>query len=108
MFAAPLFAFMSFLSQLSDILKFGVDKLLLSDESSVQEVKLEKILGPSRYGQWVDDEDFTPLKEEEEEENRSDSDGQSKFSYTIYFKIPNHCAAFAPSWDMISKHTYFH
>uniref|UniRef100_A0A671WAU6 Chromodomain-helicase-DNA-binding protein 1-like n=1 Tax=Sparus aurata TaxID=8175 RepID=A0A671WAU6_SPAAU len=56
--------------QLSEILKFGVDKLLSSEESSVQDVKLEQILGPSRDGQWVADEDFTSLKEEvEEEEN---------------------------------------
>lgn len=65
--------------QLSEILKFGVDKLLSSEESSVQDVKLEKILGPSRGGQWVD-EDFTSLREgEEEEENGSESDAQSMF-----------------------------
>lgn len=66
--------------QLSEILKFGVDKLLSSEESSVQDVKLEQILGPSRDGQWVADEDFTSLKKEvEEEESISDSDGQSRF-----------------------------
>lgn len=66
--------------QLSEILKFGVDKLLSSEESSVQDVKLEKILGPSHDGQWVDDEDSTSLREEEEEEeSRSDSDEQSMF-----------------------------
>uniref|UniRef100_A0A8D0B1C1 Chromodomain helicase DNA binding protein 1-like n=1 Tax=Sander lucioperca TaxID=283035 RepID=A0A8D0B1C1_SANLU len=57
--------------QLSEILKFGVDKLLSSEESSVQDVKLEKILGPSRQGQWVD-EDFTSLREKEEEEEEND------------------------------------
>lgn len=65
--------------QLSEILKFGVDKLLSSDESSVQDVKLEKILGPSRDGQWVEEEVSSSLMEEEEEETRSDSDGQSRF-----------------------------
>lgn len=66
--------------QLSEILKFGVDKLLSSEESSVQDVKLEKILGPSRDGQWVDDEDSTSLREEgEEAESNSASDGQSMF-----------------------------
>uniref|UniRef100_A0A7N8XC02 Chromodomain helicase DNA binding protein 1-like n=1 Tax=Mastacembelus armatus TaxID=205130 RepID=A0A7N8XC02_9TELE len=55
--------------QLSEILKFGVDKLLSSEESSVQDVKLEKILGSSRGGQWVDDEDSTSLREEEQEQN---------------------------------------
>uniref|UniRef100_A0A669CGJ5 Chromodomain helicase DNA binding protein 1-like n=1 Tax=Oreochromis niloticus TaxID=8128 RepID=A0A669CGJ5_ORENI len=34
--------------QLSEILKFGIDKLLSSDESSIQDVKLEKILGLTR------------------------------------------------------------
>ncbi|KAF3834630.1 hypothetical protein F7725_027188 [Dissostichus mawsoni] len=50
---------------LSEILKFGVDKLLSSEESSVQEVKLEKILGPSREGRWAE-EDFSNVREEEE------------------------------------------
>ncbi|XP_067369374.1 chromodomain-helicase-DNA-binding protein 1-like [Channa argus] len=69
--------------QLCEILKFGVDKLLSSEESSVQDVKLEKILGLSRDGQWVDDEDFTFLREEEEEdeENGSESDGQNHMYY---------------------------
>lgn len=70
-------------TQLSEILKFGVDKLLSSEESSVQDVKLEKILGPSRDGQWLADEESTALREEgeeeEEEENDSGSDGQSRF-----------------------------
>ncbi|XP_039668073.1 chromodomain-helicase-DNA-binding protein 1-like [Perca fluviatilis] len=72
--------------ELSEILKFGVDKLLSSEESSVQDVKLEKILGPSCQGQWVD-EDFTSLREkqkeeeEEEEKNGSESDGQNHMYY---------------------------
>uniref|UniRef100_A0A7N6AX35 Chromodomain helicase DNA binding protein 1-like n=1 Tax=Anabas testudineus TaxID=64144 RepID=A0A7N6AX35_ANATE len=44
----------SLLDQLSEILKFGVDKLLSSEESTVQDVKLEKILGLSHDGQWSD------------------------------------------------------
>ncbi|XP_061593050.1 chromodomain-helicase-DNA-binding protein 1-like isoform X2 [Cololabis saira] len=81
--------------QLSEILKFGIDKLLSSDESSVQEVKLEKILGPSLDGHWVDDEDFSPLEEEEEEEEEeagSDSDGQNHmyfFEGKDYSKDPS-------------------
>lgn len=69
-------------NQLSEILKFGIDKLLSSDESSIQEVKLEKILGSSRGGQWMDDEDLSLLKEEEEEdeEDRSESEVQSMFN----------------------------
>lgn len=71
--------------QLSEILKFGVDKLLSSEESSVQDVKLEKILGPSRDGQWADDdEDFASLKEKEEveeDETGSEADGQNHMYY---------------------------
>ncbi|KAI3369040.1 hypothetical protein L3Q82_026001 [Scortum barcoo] len=68
--------------QLSEILKFGVDKLLSSEESSVQDVKLEQILGATHDGQWVDDEDLTSLREEEEEEETgSESDGQNHMYY---------------------------
>ncbi|KAM7388633.1 hypothetical protein PAMP_024797 [Pampus punctatissimus] len=79
--------------QLSEILKFGVDKLLSSQESSVQDVQLEKILGASRDGQWVDDEDSTSLREEEEEdENYCESDRQSHmycFEGKDYSKDPS-------------------
>ncbi|XP_071368922.1 chromodomain-helicase-DNA-binding protein 1-like [Centroberyx affinis] len=68
--------------QLSEILKFGVDKLLSSEESSVQDVDLGKILGHSRDGQWAADEDATLLRgEEEEEEEDSESDGQNHMYY---------------------------
>ncbi|XP_047231772.1 chromodomain-helicase-DNA-binding protein 1-like isoform X2 [Girardinichthys multiradiatus] len=79
--------------QLSDILKFGIDKLLSSDESSIEEVKLEKILGPSRDGQWVDDDELSPSKQEEDEvENESDSDAQNHmyfFEGIDYSKDPS-------------------
>ncbi|XP_045906175.1 chromodomain-helicase-DNA-binding protein 1-like [Micropterus dolomieu] len=79
--------------QLSEILKFGVDKLLSSDDSSVQDVKLEKILGPSCDGQWLDDEDFTSLREEdEEEESSSECDRQNHmycFEGKDYSKDPS-------------------
>ncbi|KAG8517585.1 Chromodomain-helicase-DNA-binding protein 1-like [Galemys pyrenaicus] len=39
--------------QLSDILKFGLDKLLSSEGSSVDEVDLESVLGETQAGQWV-------------------------------------------------------
>lgn len=64
--------------QLSEILKFGVDKLLSSDESSVQAVELDKILGATRDGQWLEEEVSSSLVEEpEEEDDHSDGDGQS-------------------------------
>uniref|UniRef100_A0AAR2L5H9 Chromodomain-helicase-DNA-binding protein 1-like n=1 Tax=Pygocentrus nattereri TaxID=42514 RepID=A0AAR2L5H9_PYGNA len=54
--------------QLSEILKFGVDKLLLTEESSIQNVDLKLILGPSRKGHWLMDEEIVrPDKEDEDE-----------------------------------------
>ncbi|KAM9848259.1 chromodomain-helicase-DNA-binding protein 1-like [Aulostomus maculatus] len=71
--------------QLSEILKFGVDKLFSSAESSVQDVKLEKILGATHDGCWVDDDgdkEFTSFREEEEEEDScSESDAQNHMYY---------------------------
>lgn len=65
-----------------------MDKLLSSEESSVQDVKLEEILGPSHDGQWGDDEDFTPLREEAEvEEVPSCSDGQSASLHHVYISL---------------------
>uniref|UniRef100_A0A8C9P0U4 Chromodomain helicase DNA binding protein 1 like n=1 Tax=Spermophilus dauricus TaxID=99837 RepID=A0A8C9P0U4_SPEDA len=41
--------------QLSDILKFGLDKLLSSEGSTLEEVDLESILGETENGQWTSD-----------------------------------------------------
>uniref|UniRef100_A0A665SU11 Chromodomain helicase DNA binding protein 1-like n=1 Tax=Echeneis naucrates TaxID=173247 RepID=A0A665SU11_ECHNA len=57
----------SLMDQLSEILKFGVDKLLSSKDSSIQDMKLENILGHSCDGQWVDGGNSTSVREEEEE-----------------------------------------
>ncbi|XP_041912235.1 chromodomain-helicase-DNA-binding protein 1-like isoform X1 [Alosa sapidissima] len=65
--------------QLSDILKFGVDKLLASDESSVQDVELGLILGQSRDGQWLTEDD--PVPSTEDEDTESDTDGQNHMYY---------------------------
>ncbi|XP_069053587.1 chromodomain-helicase-DNA-binding protein 1-like isoform X2 [Lepisosteus oculatus] len=59
--------------QLSEILKFGVDKLLSSEESSMQDVDLGMILGQTQRGRWVTDEDPALLREEES----SDIEGQT-------------------------------
>ncbi|KAG7453917.1 chromodomain-helicase-DNA-binding protein 1-like, partial [Solea senegalensis] len=64
--------------QLSEILKFGVDKLLSSEESSVQDVKLEKILGLSRNGQWVSDEDVSSHSEEEDEDEEEQEEEEQE------------------------------
>ncbi|XP_047410976.1 chromodomain-helicase-DNA-binding protein 1-like isoform X4 [Sciurus carolinensis] len=41
--------------QLSEILKFGLDKLLSSEGSTMDEIDLESILGETKNGQWVSD-----------------------------------------------------
>lgn len=75
--------------QLSEILKVGVDQLLSSEESSVQEVKLEKILGLSEGGQWLDDEELISNRGEEEEEQEEDSD-----SYKSRFHLISNCSLY--------------
>nr|XP_009477860.1 PREDICTED: chromodomain-helicase-DNA-binding protein 1-like [Pelecanus crispus] len=54
--------------QLSEILKFGLDKLLSSEGSTIQDVELENILGETKGGKWVMDV-VLPLEEESEEED---------------------------------------
>lgn len=53
-----------------------MDKLLASDESSIQDVDLRLILGQSRDGQWLTDEENVKLNESDEEEDE-DMEGQS-------------------------------
>ncbi|XP_071416376.1 chromodomain-helicase-DNA-binding protein 1-like isoform X1 [Pithys albifrons albifrons] len=54
--------------QLSEILKFGLDKLLSSEGSTIQDVELENILGETKEGNWVMDI-VLPREEENEEED---------------------------------------
>ena len=44
------------LSQLQDVLKFGIDKLLANQESSIENIDLEKVIGRSENGTWVVDD----------------------------------------------------
>ncbi|XP_067849244.1 chromodomain-helicase-DNA-binding protein 1-like [Heptranchias perlo] len=53
--------------QLSDILKFGLDKLLSSEESTVEDVDLENILGETRKGMWVTEDQPMRIVEANEE-----------------------------------------
>ncbi|XP_061744943.1 chromodomain-helicase-DNA-binding protein 1-like isoform X2 [Nerophis ophidion] len=79
--------------QLSEILKFGVDKLLSSEASSVQDVRLEKILGTSHGGRWtVDEEEDEENSLQEEEDSGSESDRQNHmycFEGKDYSKDPS-------------------
>nr|XP_025966351.1 chromodomain-helicase-DNA-binding protein 1-like isoform X2 [Dromaius novaehollandiae] len=54
--------------QLSEILKFGLDKLLSSEGSTIQDVELENILGETKGGMWVMDV-VLPNEDESEEED---------------------------------------
>ncbi|XP_027722502.1 chromodomain-helicase-DNA-binding protein 1-like isoform X2 [Vombatus ursinus] len=56
--------------QLSEILKFGLDKLLSSKGSSVEEIDLEYILGKSKDGKWTADA-FPASEEESQDEAES-------------------------------------
>ncbi|XP_029683668.1 chromodomain-helicase-DNA-binding protein 1-like [Takifugu rubripes] len=89
--------------QLSEILTFGLDKLLSSEESSVQELNLEKILGPSRDGQWVN-EDLTRRLSSSSEEEECSSSGQNHLYYfegKDYSKVPS--AADKVLFQMVMK-----
>lgn len=58
-------------TQLSDILKFGVDKLFADEESSKENLNFEVILGSSVDGEWQD-WNTESLKETQVSERRSD------------------------------------
>ncbi|KAH1186441.1 hypothetical protein KIL84_019190 [Mauremys mutica] len=57
--------------QLSEILKFGLDKLLSLEGSTIQDVELESILGETKEGMWVMD---VVLPSEEEESREQDTE----------------------------------
>nr|XP_048303213.1 chromodomain-helicase-DNA-binding protein 1-like [Myodes glareolus] len=74
--------------QLSEILKFGLDKLLSSEGSSVDEVDLESILGETKDGQWVPD----ALPAAAEGEHREQEEGKNHmylFEGKDYSKEPS-------------------
>ncbi|XP_078265718.1 chromodomain-helicase-DNA-binding protein 1-like isoform X1 [Rhinoraja longicauda] len=53
--------------QLSEILKFGLDKLLSSEESTIEDVNLENILGETRKGMWITQDQLVHKTEANEE-----------------------------------------
>lgn len=73
--------------QLSEILTFGLDNLLSSEESSVQELNLEEILGPSRDGQW-EDKNLTRQLSSSSEEGECSNSRQSMFSCFWFTPFP--------------------
>ena len=74
------------------MIKFGLDKLLQSEESSVVDVDLKAILGGSIKGEWVLEENTTKDEEEKEdkddekmteEDGDDDSEKESKYCHEV-------------------------
>ncbi|XP_072500692.1 chromodomain-helicase-DNA-binding protein 1-like isoform X1 [Notamacropus eugenii] len=57
--------------QLSEILKFGLDKLLSSEGSTMEDIDLEYVLGESKDGTWT--ADAFPASEDESQEEETES-----------------------------------
>ncbi|XP_078700136.1 chromodomain-helicase-DNA-binding protein 1-like [Branchiostoma floridae x Branchiostoma belcheri] len=80
-------------AQLSDILKFGLDKLFESDESleSLSNADLEAMLGASHRGNWV--EEVTPASQDQEEEGDVEEEEAANNMYVFegkdYSKEPS-------------------
>ncbi|XP_059506199.1 chromodomain-helicase-DNA-binding protein 1-like isoform X5 [Stegostoma tigrinum] len=60
-------SFAPFDMQLSDILKFGLDKLLSTEESTIEDIDMENILGETRNGLWITTEQPMQTVEADEE-----------------------------------------
>nr|KAF6412974.1 chromodomain helicase DNA binding protein 1 like [Molossus molossus] len=73
--------------QLGEILKFGLDKLLSSEGSTVDEVDLESILGETRDGQWISD--ALPTAEEGGREQGEGKNHMYLFEGKDYSKEPS-------------------
>ncbi|XP_006861379.1 PREDICTED: chromodomain-helicase-DNA-binding protein 1-like isoform X1 [Chrysochloris asiatica] len=73
--------------QLSEILKFGLDKLLSSEGSTMDEIDLESILGETKDGQWISD--ALPTAEEESREQEEGKNHMYLFEGKDYSKEPS-------------------
>lgn len=73
--------------QLSEILKFGLDKLLSSEGSTVEDVELESILGETEDGRWVSD--ALPTVEEGSREQEEGKNHMYLFEGKDYSKEPS-------------------
>ncbi|XP_043431954.1 chromodomain-helicase-DNA-binding protein 1-like [Prionailurus bengalensis] len=73
--------------QLSEILKFGLDKLLSSEGSTVDEIDLETILGETKNGQWISD--TLPMAEEGIQEQEEGKNHMYLFEGKDYSKEPS-------------------
>ncbi|XP_066278036.1 chromodomain-helicase-DNA-binding protein 1-like [Branchiostoma lanceolatum] len=81
-------------TQLSDILKFGLDRLFESDETleSLGNADPETMLGASRHGNWVVEE-VTPASQEEQDDEEEEEDEAAHNMYVFegkdYSKEPS-------------------
>ncbi|XP_066218207.1 chromodomain-helicase-DNA-binding protein 1-like isoform X1 [Saccopteryx leptura] len=73
--------------QLGEILKFGLDKLLSSEGSSMDEIDLESILGETKDGQWISD--ALPIAEEGSREQEQGKNHMYLFEGKDYSKEPS-------------------
>lgn len=74
--------------QLSEILKFGLDKLLSSEGSSMDEIDLKSILGETKDGQWTPDA-LPAAAEGESGEQEEGKNHMYLFEGRDYSKEPN-------------------
>lgn len=74
--------------QLSEILKFGLDKLLSSEGSSMDEIDLKSILGETKDGQWTPDA-LPAAAEGESEEQQEGKNHMYLFEGRDYSKEPS-------------------
>ncbi|XP_067402131.1 chromodomain-helicase-DNA-binding protein 1-like isoform X1 [Emydura macquarii macquarii] len=72
--------------QLTEILKFGLDKLLSSEGSTVQDVDLENILGETKEGMWIAD---VVLPSEEESGKQDTENHMYLYEGKDYSKEPS-------------------
>ncbi|XP_065754301.1 chromodomain-helicase-DNA-binding protein 1-like isoform X5 [Phocoena phocoena] len=73
--------------QLSEILKFGLDKLLSSEGSTMDEIDLESILGETKDGQWISG--ALPTAEERSREQEEGKNHMYLFEGKDYSKEPS-------------------
>ncbi|XP_038057160.1 chromodomain-helicase-DNA-binding protein 1-like [Patiria miniata] len=77
-------------TQLSEMLKFGLDQLLQSEDSSIDDVDLRGMLGSSVNGEWVEEEVTSTQHALEEEEMEEAPEGAMyMFEGKDYSKEPN-------------------
>ncbi|KAJ8017759.1 Chromodomain-helicase-DNA-binding protein 1-like [Holothuria leucospilota] len=68
-------------TQLSDMLKFGLEKLLQSEDSTIDNVDLQGILGATVNGEWTLSEETSSESQEEQMEVDEDEDEKQDHIY---------------------------